>query len=293
MSMVALRRWSLLGAGVAAALPALALTSNQLLAQLTAHRIQPRCEFHPAREAAGGQRVFVGFHGLWSPDWFKPQLEYLQSRGDVLLGLNGARVDATPQALIQELTTRGLLDRPVYVIGFSMGSQTAVQFMRLYRQATGRSVAGAAIVSGMATPADVIWPQPWLPVLMRWLRGGPLVQLGWRRYWQAKAAAARAAGLVLDVQQAEGALLSHSDSVVSGTRLLQRSLGLVPGEFDGVATLFVEHPADPRVRNCYQRWQPAFPTSRLVTMVVPGHGEFTLCREAYIEAYDEWLADAA
>ncbi len=281
---VTILRRSGLGLGAVVSALSTTLVADHLLAPRTTKRVTTRHQFYDARPGADPNAVMVGFHGLWATDWYDQQAGYLSGRGHLLALYNGARVGDSPAAAITQLIERELLDHSLCVSGFSMGTGTAVRFLRLYRKIMGYDAPYAFMVCGPAAPQHVLWPQPWLPGVLRNLPTGPSLELFWQQFLAAR--------IAKDVPVASRA---HSAAVISGARQLQVGPQLKEGEFAGTEAVFIEHEGDHRVKGCYPAWREAFPNSRLIliprrTNEAPGdsppHGDVDRYPEAYRAAYE-------
>jgi pimeloyl-ACP methyl ester carboxylesterase len=271
-------------------LAAATIAINNLLAPGKSLRQRPTFELFRAGPKAP-DRVFLGMHGISDgAAHFGHLRAFMQERGQLVLATNGCHIDDTAPLAIEELQLLGLDSHETVVIGFSLGTQTAVQFLRTFKEKMGRPVDRAILVSGMADASDVIWPNWFLPYMVRALRPGPIVQRVWNRYWSCKLQRALAADSASEtVSKIQSKSLLHPGAVLSGAQLLARGVRLQPNEFAGTKVLVIEHSADSRVRRCFTGWRHAAPGSTLVTIFGPGHASFDKYIEQYCEGIAPWL----
>lgn len=268
-----------------AALPMIPLALNQVIGTVNLRRQPPSFELLDTP----GNTVQILCHGIWDgPGRFDTLLPIIQPFGPVIRTSNGSDVRQTPAAIISELKRLGWLQRPLHVIGLSLGTQTAVQFMRLMIRRE-LPVQRATLISGPARPRDVIWPARHLPWAVRLIQPGPIVELGWRRYWRQKIAEARAIehdghwhGLTA---AAQWNLSRRSGIGISGARVLARGLKLRPGELAGSTVLIIEHTYDSLIRPCIDGWRVAAPECRHIVISGPGHGDFASYPNEYQAAF--------
>ncbi len=323
------RHLPLIGLAAAATVPvgaALVLGVDRVLGALTHKPVRPSFELHlPEREVpaeyhsaidrllaaaqppkwesafdleSANNRLFIGFHGLWAgATRYGPLLPFLRHRGSVLLAENGSDVNHTP-AVAEELIAGKLAHYDdIVVTGFSLGTQTAVQFLRRRRDA-GRPIRRAIFISGPASPAHVAWPNRHARHIPKLLSNGPLTRLGWRLYWKKRVDQINAEiaeiGYSVDLaEDAEGALRMPMGAVFSGVQLLHQGVNLQPGELADTNVLVIEHKEDGLIRSCYDEWREAAPNSRLVTITQPGHARFNGNENEYKGAIHEWLVETA
>lgn len=290
-----LLRWAAYGAGITAAATTALVASNHLLAPRSIRHVRTGFTLRPALPGADPKRLFVAFHGLWSgQERFGNLRGLLQAHGTLLLVSNGASIDDTVKATLSYLLEQDLLDRKLVPVGFSLGTQTAIEFMRHYQSSLGRDVQFVVLCSGMASQGDVIWPNPYLPHLVPFLKPGPVVGLGWQAYWRYRLRKAiakhRAGGPADDIASAKWPLEFHQSTVLSGALQLIRGLRLQRNEFPATSALIFQHRTDPMVRECFAGWKSALPNSHSVIITKPGHGDFDGCYSEYATGFNTWFA---
>jgi pimeloyl-ACP methyl ester carboxylesterase len=198
--------------------------------------------------------------------------------------MNGAQVDNTAPAAFSHLQSRGTHSQ--MVVGFSLGSQTVMQYLLTHLAATGRPVESAIIVSGMAHPRYVKWPHWALPIACEILHHGPIVDYFWEYHWSQRIRGTKSSKSELLRQRQQ----FGSCTALTGARRLRRGVrGLKPGIFNGTRMLIVEHTADRWVTGCFPAWKHLCNQAEHLVINGPGHADFTEYIGEYTQGINSWL----
>lgn len=283
MSLKCTFRRPAVGIGLIGGIVGTLLGSNWVLATRSESRIKPGFRLLPAQSQSASSRLFILFHGIWDgPDRFEWLPDFLSQYGQVLLVMTGGNDKHTPSETLAYLRRNRLIDRSLFVVGFSKGSLNACLVARQLI-AEGHTPIGLAVKCGPPSPSAVLWPKRYLPIVVSLLPAGPITNFVWKTYWRRKQIHAQAAGRASEAAGAAWTRTMHVGAIISGARLLKRGINLAAGEFATIPTRIVfEQRRDPLIAPSAHLWRVPMGNSAVVVVIPTNiHGDFTGAKSAY------------